>query len=80
MNAEVIKEMNKKETKFDKARKWWNKNGYKVMRVILFPIWGCVWAKGKIGGRMTTVVGLIGMVVSGPFGCQALPCLEAAIC
>lgn len=31
-------------------------------------------------GRMTTVVGLIGMVVSGPFGCQALPCLEAAIC
>ena len=48
MNAEVIKAMNKKETKFDKARKWWRKNGYKVMRVVLFPIWGCVCAKEKI--------------------------------
>lgn len=48
MNAEVIKAMNKKETKIDKARKWWNKNGYKVMRVILFPIWWGVCAKNKI--------------------------------
>lgn len=38
MNAEVIKAMNKKEKKHD-FRKWWNNNGYKVMRVILFPIW-----------------------------------------
>lgn len=38
MNAEIIKAMNKKEKKHP-VRKWWNKNGYKVMRVILFPIW-----------------------------------------
>ena len=48
MNAEVIKAMNKKETKMDEIRKWWNKNGYKVMRVILFPIWWGVCAKNKI--------------------------------
>lgn len=38
MNAEVIKAMNKKEKK-NSFRKWWNKNGDKVMRVIFFPIW-----------------------------------------
>ena len=38
MNAEIIKAMNKKEKKHP-VRKWWNKNGYKVLRVILFPIW-----------------------------------------
>ena len=48
MNKEVIKAMNKKETKRDKFRKWWSKNGYKVMRVILFPIWWCIKAKEKI--------------------------------
>ena len=48
MNKEVIKVMNKKETKIDKIRKWWNKNGYKVMRIILFPIWWCIKAKEKI--------------------------------
>jgi hypothetical protein len=48
MNAEVIKAMNKKETKIDKCRKWWRKNGHKVMRVILFPIWLGVKAKEKI--------------------------------
>ena len=48
MKKEVIKAMNKKETKIDKIRKWWNKNGYKVMRVILFPIWWCIKAKEKI--------------------------------
>lgn len=47
MNAEVIKAMNKKETRINKIRKWWRKNGYKVMRVILFPIWGAVIAKEK---------------------------------
>jgi hypothetical protein len=39
MNAEVIKAMNRKETKISKFRKWWRKNDYKVYRVILFPIW-----------------------------------------
>lgn len=48
MNNEVIKAMNKKETKIDKIRKWWSNNGYKVMRVILFPIWWCLKAKEKI--------------------------------
>lgn len=38
MNAEVIKAMNKKENKHT-FRKWWSKNGYKVNRVIFFPIW-----------------------------------------
>jgi hypothetical protein len=40
--------MNKKETKIDKAIKWWRNNGYKVMRVILFPIWWGVCAQNKI--------------------------------
>lgn len=48
MNNEVIKAMNKKETKIDKIRKWWSNNGYKVMRVILFPIWWGIKAKEKI--------------------------------
>ena len=48
MNNEVIKAMNKKETKIDKIRKWWSKNGYKVMRVILFPIWWGIKAEEKI--------------------------------
>ena len=39
MNAEVIKAMNKKETKVSKFRKWWSKNDYKVYRIIFFPIW-----------------------------------------
>lgn len=29
-------------------KKWWGNNGYKVMRVILFPIWICAWAYEKI--------------------------------
>lgn len=48
MNAEIIKAMNKKETKDNRFYKWWNKNGYKVMRVILFPVWGYVWTKDKV--------------------------------
>lgn len=48
MNAEIIKAMNKKETKIYKIRKWWSKNGYKVMRIVLFPIWRGIKAKEKI--------------------------------
>ena len=48
MNAEVIKAMNKKESKVDVIRKWWSKNGYKVMRVVLFPVWAYVWTKDKV--------------------------------
>ena len=38
MNNEIIKAMNKKKNK-PTFRKWWSKNGYKVNRVIFFPIW-----------------------------------------
>ncbi len=38
MNTEVIKAMNKK-PKNNTLRKWWSKNGYKVNRIIFFPIW-----------------------------------------
>lgn len=52
MNKEVAKAMNKKENGFDTMRKWWNKNGYKVMRVILFPIWWGFKAKEKIDNHL----------------------------
>lgn len=48
MNTEVIKAMNKKETAIDRFSKWWRKNGYKVMRVALFPVWWGIKAKEKI--------------------------------
>lgn len=38
MNKEIIKAMNRKEKK-SSFRNWWSKNGYKVLRVILFPLW-----------------------------------------
>lgn len=37
MNAEVKKAMEKKTT-FN-FYKWWHKNSYKIMRVVLFPVW-----------------------------------------
>jgi hypothetical protein len=49
MNNEVIKAMNKKEdSKIKQFKKWWSKNGYKVMRVILFPLWGVIVVSNKI--------------------------------
>ena len=51
MNAEIIKAMNRKNEKHP-IRDWWHKNGYKVWRVVLFPIWGCVWAKDKIKNKL----------------------------
>ena len=44
MNADIIKIIKKKQKIEEKKkkpsfRKWWNKNGYKVLRVIFFPIW-----------------------------------------
>jgi hypothetical protein len=38
MNPEIIKAMNRKNEKHP-VRDWWRKNGYKVCRVVLFPIW-----------------------------------------
>jgi len=37
MNKEIVKAMQGK--KEHKVRKWWRKNGYKVWRVVLFPLW-----------------------------------------
>ena len=54
MNKEVIKAMNKKETKLDLFHKWWRANGYKVMRVILFPIWWGMKAKDKINAYLNS--------------------------
>lgn len=48
MNKEVIKAMNRKETKVSKFRKWQRKNGYKVYKVIFFPIWITSILKEKI--------------------------------
>lgn len=48
MNKEVVKAMNKKENRFNAIKKWWDKNGYKVMRVVLFPIWLGIKTKEKI--------------------------------
>ena len=41
MNKEVIKAMNKKEPseRVKAFRKWWDNNDYKVLRVVLFPLW-----------------------------------------
>ena len=54
MNKEVIKAMNKKETRVDTIRKWWYKNSYKIMRVILFPVWIGVVAKEKIENHLNS--------------------------
>ena len=47
MNTEIIKAMNRKNEKHP-VRDWWKKNDYKVMRVVLFPIWVPVWAVDKM--------------------------------
>lgn len=51
MNAEILKAMNRKNEKHP-IRDWWRKNDYKVMRVVLFPIWGCMWAHDKIKSKL----------------------------
>lgn len=38
MNKEITKAMNRHPKK-NTFRKWWSKNGYKVNRVIFFPVW-----------------------------------------
>ena len=39
LSKEIVKAMNRKPKEKSKFRKWWNRNGYKVLRVIFFPIW-----------------------------------------
>ena len=50
-NEEVIKAMNGKKS-VSKVRKWWRKNGYKVLRVVLFPLWIGELAVNKIRNWM----------------------------
>lgn len=54
LNKEIVKAMNRKEKKHT-LRKWWNKNGYKVLRVVFFPIWiislGCDKIAKKLNSR-----------------------------
>ena len=53
MNAEIIKAIKEKNKKHP-IRKWWNKNGYKIMRVIFFPIWIGIVVKDKIDEYLTS--------------------------
>lgn len=54
MNKEVIKAMSGRETKLSHLKKWWDKNDYKVVRVILFPIWLAILAHEKIGSWLNS--------------------------
>ena len=48
MNNEITKAMNKKPRKKSNLKKWWEQNDYKVLRVVLFPLWIYVWSREKI--------------------------------
>lgn len=52
MTDEVIKAMQCK--KEHKARKWWSKNGYKIWRVVLFPLWIGDLLKNKIDEHLNS--------------------------
>ena len=47
MNTEIIKAMNRKNEKHP-IRDWWRKNGYKVCRVVLFPVWCPIWVWDRL--------------------------------
>ncbi len=51
MNKEIMKAMNSTQ-KENTIKKWWGKNGYKVMRVILFPVWFAEVANKKYNSYM----------------------------
>ena len=51
MNDEIIKAMNRKNEKHP-IKDWWNKSGYKVMRVILFPIYSLAQICYKINSKL----------------------------
>lgn len=55
MNAEIIKAMNRKTEKHP-IRDWWKKNNYKVLRVVLFPVWVCMLAGKKIKDKLDAQV------------------------
>ena len=51
MNDEVIKAMNRKNEKHP-IRDWWHKNDYKVIRIILFPIYILAQIYNKINSKL----------------------------
>ena len=51
MNKEIIKAMNRKE-KNHPIRDWWKKNRYKVLRVVLFPVWVVALGMDKIQKKL----------------------------
>ena len=51
MNSEVIKAINRKNKKHP-IRDWWNKNDYKAIRIILFPIYILVQIYDKINSKL----------------------------
>lgn len=54
MNKEIEKAMNRKESKTFHFYGWWIRNGYKVMRVVLFPMWVCMCGKRKINNYLNS--------------------------
>lgn len=54
MNKEIEKAMNRKESKTFHFYGWWIENGYKVMRVVLFPMWVYMYGKRKINNYLNS--------------------------
>lgn len=54
MNKEIEKAMNRKESKTFHFYGWWIENGYKVMRVVLFPMWVYMCSKRKINNYLNS--------------------------
>lgn len=54
MNKEIEKAMNRKESKTFHFYGWWIRNGYKVKRVVLFPIWSYMCGKEKINNYLNS--------------------------
>ena len=54
MNKEIVKAMNRKEKEPTNFSKWWNKNSYKVMRIIFFYIWLPMCAIKKIEKKLNS--------------------------
>jgi hypothetical protein len=54
MNAEIIKAMNRKNKKHP-IRDWWKKNGRKVVRVVLFPVWYPLWVLDRLNNKWYAV-------------------------
>ena len=52
MNKEIIKAMQGKQE--HKVRKWWRKNGYKVWRGVLFPLWISEILRHEISTRLNS--------------------------